>query len=342
IPNVVFYEDDYIYDYFNVNNYFWDKDGDILIYTYGQVHVQVIIYYNGSVDFYADENWFGMENITIRATDPSGALVEDIITVSVLPVNDAPVIAQIPNQEGVRGETWILDIISYLSDCDNNITELGITIESQYIMVAGTVLIFQYPSNMEGDIVHVTVSDPNDANATTVFNITLSQVIIPKGGGIDLVLYVATMLLIVAILASILIVYAFQRGKYEIEELFLVYTKNSLLLYHKYKGNQELRDREITASMFAAVQDFVSDAFDSKDHKKAPLKEMEIGDKKVMIERGKYTHLAAVFKGGTWRLEPKLKETILELESNNSDLLQNWDGTMDDLSGLDKYLKDLF
>ena len=77
--------------------------------------MQVIIHYNGSVDFCSDENWFGIENITIRATDPSGALVEDIITVTVLPVNDAPVIGQIPDQEGLRGETWILDIKSYLS-----------------------------------------------------------------------------------------------------------------------------------------------------------------------------------------------------------------------------------
>jgi hypothetical protein len=93
--------------------------------------------------------------------------------------------------------------------------------------------------------------------------------------------------------------------------------------------------------MFTAVQDFIGDAFDSEDPTRVPLKVMEIGDKKVMIERGEYTYLAAVFKGGTWRLASNLKKAVVNLEAEYGDKLRDWDGLLDDLEGLHKHLDKL-
>jgi hypothetical protein len=340
MPDAVLYEDGYISNYFNVNEFFLDRDDDTLIFTYGQVHVRIKIHDNGSVDFYADPNWYGTENITIRATDPSGALGEDIITVTVLPVNDFPTLSQIPDQEGFGGETWILDLKTYLSDVDNDLTELEIICDSQHITIAGTVLIFQYPKDMKEDMVQITVRDPNDANASTVFNITLKEVGMAKSGGVDTVQYILTIILIIAILTTILLFYAHQRGKYEVEELFLVYY-NGLLISYKYKSGQELKDQDIMAGMFTAVQDFVSDAFETEDNTDTPLKVMEIGDKKVMIERGKYVYLAGVFRGGTWRLAPKIRATVANVETEYGDRLKDWSGSLEDLAGIDKHLDNL-
>jgi hypothetical protein len=341
MPDVVFYEDERISNHFNVHNYFTDPDGDTLFYTCGQVHVRIAIHENGSVDFFSDPNWYGTENITIRAVDPLGALAEDIITVTVLPVNDVPMLSQIPDQEGVSGEMWILDIGAYLSDVDNEITELEIVCDSSYIIVAGTVLIFQYPEDMTEDTVQITARDPGNASATSIFNTTLAKVGIPRGGGVEVVQYILTIILIVAILAAILLLYAYQRGKYEVEELFLVYGESGKLISHSYQGEKELLDRDIMASMFTAVQDFISDAFDPEDHSKVPLKVMEIGDKKIMIERGEYTYLAAVFMGGTWRLASKIKKAVANLETEYGDILRDWDGDMDVLEGIDIHLDNL-
>jgi hypothetical protein len=341
IPDLVLFEDEYVPNYFNVQDYFTDPDGDTLFYTYGQIHVRIIIHNNGSVDFYSDPNWYGTENITIRATDPYGALGEDIITVTVLPVNDFPTLSQIPDQEGVSGETWIIDLEPYLSDVDNNINELEIICDSPYIIVAGTVLIFQYPVDMTEDTVQIIVRDPSNASATTVFNTTLTEAGIDGRGGVDIVQYILTIILIIAILATILLLYAYQRGKYEVEELFLVYGKSGNLISHNYQGDKEFEDRDIMASMFTAVQDFISDAFDPEDHSKVPLKVMEIGDKKVMIERGEYTYLAAVFRGGTWRLASKIKKTVANIEAEYGDKLKDWDGVLEDFEGIYKHFDNL-
>ncbi len=341
IPDVVFYEDEYISNRLNVHDYFTDRDDDTLFFTYGHEYIQVVIHENGSVDFYADENWYGIENITIRATDPFGALVEDIITVTVLPVNDAPVISRIPDQEGVLGITWILDISPYIQDIDNNITEMLIICESPYISAVGAVLIFQYPSDVEEDTVQVTVYDPSNADATTAFNVTLTKAGIGERNELDILQLIWIIILIIAILTTILLLYAYQRGKYEVEEVLLVYRKKGLLVSYKHKSEEVKMDRDLMTGMFTAIQDFVNDVFESEDMSGTPLKVMELGDKKVMIEHGKYTYLAAVFKGGTWRLVTKLQTTLADLEVKYKDVLEDWDGNMESLEGIDTFLDDI-
>ncbi len=341
IPDVIFFEDEHKYNAFNVHNYFADRDGDNLYYTYGQVHVQIVINNNGSIDFSADENWYGIENITIRATDPDGALAEDIITITVLPVNDAPVIFTIPDQVGVKDEIWILDLRSYLHDVDNNITELEIICSSEYVTVAGTVLILMYPMEVNEELVQIIVKDPGDLNATVAFNVTLKEPIIAAKSEMDYTKYILTIMLIVMILATILLLYAYQKGKYEVEELFLVYGKSGILMSYRFKGGEGKENRDIMAGMFTAVQDFVSDVFDSERKRGSHLKVMELDDKKVMIERGDFIYLAAVFQGGTWRLASKVRSTVSKLESENSELLKSWDGITDGLEFIHEQLDDL-
>jgi hypothetical protein len=126
-----------------------------------------------------------------------------------------------------------------------------------------------------------------------------------------------------------------------VEELFLVYGESGNLISHSFRGEKELVDRDIMASMFTAVQNFISDSFDTGDHSEVPLKVMEIGDKKIMIERGEYTYLAAVFRGGTWRLASMIKKAVENLETEYGDILSDWDGELDVLKGVQKHLEDL-
>jgi hypothetical protein len=341
IPDVVFYEDEYISDHLNVYDYFRDEDEDALFFTYGQEHIQVVIHDNGSVDFYSDENWYGLENITIRATDPIGALVEDVITVCVLPVNDAPTIASVPDQTGIVGTTWVVDLSSYLHDVDNNITELEIICESPYISVVGTVVVFQYPEDIQEDIIQIMVRDPDYANASTVINVTLENPPVPGKTELDMLQYILFIILIIIILVALILLYTYHKGKYEIEEVLLVYGQSGLLISHKFRGDNTSMDRDLMASMFTAIQDFVKDVFESEDSKGTRLNVMELGDKKVIIQRGDYLYLAAVFSGGTLRLENRLNKTLGEIETKYGEVLRGWEGDMEAFEGIGDHLEEL-
>jgi hypothetical protein len=341
IPDVVFYEDEYVFDKFNVNDYFTDRDGDALFFTYGHEHINVVIHSNGSVDFFAEDNWFGTENITIRATDTSGALVEDIITVSVLPVNDPPVITQIPDQEGFVGVTWVLDLSPYIHDDDNNLTQLEIFCESPYVTIVGSVLVFQYPKDIREDTVQLLIRDPNNANAQTAFNVTLKDP--PQVGekSSDIFSFIWLFIIIIAILVMLLLLYTYMRGRYDVEEALLVYRKKGILIAQVNEGQEEKMDRDLMTGMFTAIQDFVGDVFESEGQDTTQLKEMELGDKKVLIEHGEYTYIAAVFKGGATRLAPKLKSTLVELETEFIDVLEEWNGEIEALEGVEIYIERL-
>ncbi len=337
-PDVTFYEDEYLANHFNVNDYFTDRDNDTLFYTYGNEHVKVIIYDNGSVDFFADENWFGVEIITVRATDNSSALVEDVIKVTVLPVNDPPVISAVPDQEGVMDESWMLDLAPYLHDVDNNVSELEISSSSDYVTVSGTVLMFRYPSGMRNDVVYVSVRDPKNANATTSFNVTLAKKGVAQGSKPESSQYLWYMALLILLILLAILGYAYAKGRYEVSEAFLIYSNNGLLIAHKYKGEKEDTEMDIKSSMLTAVQDFVSDAFEEEGDDEGGLKVLEFGAKKIMIEHGKSVYIAAVFKGGTWRLGPRLKALVRELEEEYGEKLEKWGGDESDLKGADRYL----
>jgi|GEM_PF-6143553 len=76
----------------NLNDVFYDADGEALVFTYGgQTHIGVTIS-NGLVILSPAANWNGSETITFTATDSYGASASDDVTVTVAYVNDAPTV----------------------------------------------------------------------------------------------------------------------------------------------------------------------------------------------------------------------------------------------------------
>jgi hypothetical protein len=64
--------------------------------------------------------WNGSETITFRATDPGGLFSSDQATFTVTPVNDAPVVSDIPDQSIAEGGTFIIiPLDNYVHDTDN-------------------------------------------------------------------------------------------------------------------------------------------------------------------------------------------------------------------------------
>jgi len=114
-----------------------------------------------------------IEGLVINFTYPNGVSFEIVnvsvndgnnigyldINVSITPVNDAPVITEIPLVEVVKDVLFNLSLENYISDIDNQKEDLIITVDSPYIEVEGHFLKMTYPEGVSEDAVDVNVSD---------------------------------------------------------------------------------------------------------------------------------------------------------------------------------------
>lgn len=85
LPDVTLEGNSTLYDVFDLDDYFFDMDNDSLFYSVDFSHVEVNINVDNTVDFTANGPWTGTEKGTFRAVDPAGAIIEDTITVTVVP-----------------------------------------------------------------------------------------------------------------------------------------------------------------------------------------------------------------------------------------------------------------
>jgi len=108
---------------FNVDleQYFFDQDGDDLVYSAQFDPAQVIAQINGTILTISSlDDWFGQAGIIITATDIDSLTASDGFVVNVAPVNDAPVIV-LPDQFDLMEDVeYISDFSNYASDGDND------------------------------------------------------------------------------------------------------------------------------------------------------------------------------------------------------------------------------
>jgi hypothetical protein len=178
LEDVFMFEDTSIIGAYDLDEHFFDFDGDTIFYTFGNNSIKVIIHEDNTIDFIPDPDWFGSEYIMIRASDNKGAFLEDLIIVSVIPENDAPLITIIPSQTGEYETEWILDLTEFLSDIDNDLDDLNVTVDNPYVEVVGHVLVFNYPKNVKQDTIQITVSD-GMINSTASFPVRITASSLP-------------------------------------------------------------------------------------------------------------------------------------------------------------------
>ena len=71
-------------------------------------------------------DWSGSETVTFRATDPGGLFAEDSANFTITTENDAPIVADIPNQTVPEGGSFVsIALDDYVSDVDNSDAELA-------------------------------------------------------------------------------------------------------------------------------------------------------------------------------------------------------------------------
>jgi hypothetical protein len=336
LPDVVFEEDTVLVNAFLLSNYFLDIDGDALYYTNGTKFINVTINENLTVDFSAPDNWYGFEIVTFRATDPHGALVEDKILVVVVPVNDAPTIRSIPKQDMKEEEQWLLDLSEYITDVDNDPSELIISVESEsgqeYVKLIGTILMFRYPKGTYNDFVTITVSD---GQVETHESIRIGDPTpTPVAPTIwELIPWSWVFLFLIGMVCG---AFAFhkRRSRYLVFEAFLIH-KDGLPVAHASHEESLTLENLAVSGMFMAVQNFISDTFSNQTSEDDwELDKMEFGEHKILLERSRDLYLAVIFEGHSTKLRNRMKKLMQEINEEYGSILEDWDGDLVPLKGI--------
>ena len=337
IPDIIFFEDTPFTDAFRIDDHFFDPDGDELTYTSLSSNVLVSIDESTLVvNFSSVQDWFGVEYVTFRATDTFGGIREQTIKVDVLPVNDAPVILDIADLVLMKGQTYTLDLTEYVYDVDNSFSELTILVAGDYgetPSIAGYMLLFAYSA--EGtDYIRLEVSD---GSATTYATLRVSIVGPPPPSIWDQIYWPWSVITI--ILAGLMLA-IFSRwffAKIQIDETFLIH-RSGTLISHSVMEKETYVDEDIFSSMFTVIQEFIRDSF--REIEDAPVRRIDFGDQKILIEKGEQVFLAVVYSGRETRrnLRP-LKDAMDEIERTYADELKDWSGFLAGFTGVERILR---
>ena len=312
LPDAAFRENTVLRGAYNLSRAFVDLDGATLFWSSGNRSVLVTIRPNGTVDLGARADWWGVERVTFRATDPQGALQEDSVWIRVLRVDDAPFFRPVPTQR-LNATTTYVPLTPYLGDADDNVSVLFLAgTNSTHALAIGQGLLFNYSSDTT-EWVQVTVSDGNLTNTTALLVIvtlpppTVERVI--PGWLFWLPLPSA------AALVAAFIVYRWRK----LEWAFLVTNDGLLVSSVSRRGPVEI-DTDLVTGMLTVIMDFAKRSF--SDEKERNLEGLEMGDKRVTLVRGQRAFLAVVYRGRTpGRLLPIMRSLLERIEKDHHDAL---------------------
>jgi len=355
LPDITFKEDEFLEHAFNLNDYFLDKDRDVLFFSSDQKKVIVDIDPSGWVNLGTGEkDWYGMESITFRAIDPHDAFTEDTIDITVIPVNDPPEIKHIPAQRGKVGDVRVLNLREYVTDVDDPLASLHAHVVGPEGVVKA--------QDMSVMIIHMEVGE-----ATFVCTITDGQLenftnvdIITTGTGMSegmvklssFIMFLITIALCISCISGALW-YRRHKGDYEIDAVLLIDNNGGNLITSKIRQKDSSMDEDIIGSMFSAVTDFVQESFGGlngktveetcSDEDRWNLHELDLGEHTIVLERGTYVFLAVVITGrlGT-KLTRKMERFIEDLEKKSPKKFKDWDGNLEDVEDVKLLMGEYF
>jgi len=309
LPDSVFMEDEVRLGAYNLSQFFEDPDGSTLYYSSGNVNVFVTIGPSGVVDLSAKRDWFGSERVTFRATDSAGGLAEDLVTITVLPVNDAPYFLPVPDL-ALNTTAHFLDLSEYLGDVDNGIADLTLSTTSPFATVVGTGLLLRFAADTTADI-EVVVSDGQLSNSTTLrVVVTLPKAVAVLPPYLSWAIGAAG-----AIGAAAFVTYRWRK----LEWAFLV-TNQGLLVASVSRRDSAALDTDLMTGMLTTIMDFARTSF--SDETERNLEGLRLGDENVAIVRGRVAYLAVVYRGRTPGSLLRLMRSLLDLiESRHADAL---------------------
>ncbi|NOQ54070.1 MAG: hypothetical protein GQ558_05645, partial [Thermoplasmata archaeon] len=158
-----------------------DVDKDILKFVIIGMPEGMTLSEDGRVQWTPDNDDVGNYTMTITVSDPSGASVTLEWFLTVINVNDPPVISGLPEVMTVtEGQVEYLDISNAISDVDNPIgqREISMTADSEYITMEDLLITILFPkeSGIDKDYITIRVTDPEGALAQTRIAIEVLRV----------------------------------------------------------------------------------------------------------------------------------------------------------------------
>jgi hypothetical protein len=339
LADINFDEDESLINAFDLTKIFLDWDDAVLDFTYqllDEENITININENNTVDFSSKQDWFGGSYVTFRAEDHTGAFVESSFDIVVIPVNDAPIIQPIPVQQGKVGERWVLDLTPYLSDVDDDASELEVTIDDKYarmVTITGKQLTFHTDKPLNEDI-EFTVSDGYKNQTGTL---TLKVTGEPENELITYV-WILVLIIILIIFMTAMVLVRKRHGKFIVTDVFVIH-KSGLLI--KYKGDTlgQDSDEDIISGMLSAVQSFISESFansSKKENDDWKLNQLKMGGHEIMIERGSYVFIAIIYEGIPGKRLPKLlSDLVSKVEDKYGSVLDNWSGNYKQVEGIE-------
>ena len=308
---------------------FSDPDsGDELSFAFsGNVNVSVMIGTDGWLNFSAAPNWYGTEYITFNATDSHGAWLSFRVRVDVIPVNDPPVLSQIEDIDHYGGRQWSMDISDYITDVDDpDLLLIEIIVDQpSFVRAVGTTLYFEFPDDVDSVMVILYVTDGQSNSNMITFNVNIKQTIteiIPW--------QTIAILLAIGILCYLI---ALRILPHKLQELFLIHN-DGRLISHSGKEGEKAMDQDVVSAMFTAVQEFIRDSFKEGGES---LKKLDMGDRKIVIEKGKWIYAALIYTG--WPPKSVFKNLthfIKDIEEAYGSGIEHWDGTLRSLPGIEE------
>jgi len=345
LADVHFNEDSGLQHAINLLEYFDDEDDVELDFSYNLVDEEnITIEFNpgNTVDFSSKKDWYGSSFISFRAEDSSNAFIDTGINIVVIPVNDPPAVNQIPNQTGKMGERWVLDLTPYLFDVDNNVSELEITCDNEFVIVTGKQLTF-FGDKKANTEVEFIVSD-GYLNSTGIISLNIAKSEQQKTQDVMQIIWFFLIIIALIIVGMLLAVVRKRRGNFIITDVFLIH-QNGVLI--KYLGDtlKKDSDEDIISGMLTAVQSFISDSFagGAKDEADGwSLNQLRMGKHEIMFEHGEYIYITVIYKGNPGRrLSLVLSETVTKVEKDFGKTLAKWNGNYALLNGIEKIVKPL-
>jgi hypothetical protein len=337
-PDVVYFsfsEDSYLNNSMKLYDLFRDSDDATLNFTItGNSHVHLREYSNGVVNLSADVNWSGTEVLSIIARDPHLGWASLRAYVTVTEVNDAPWIQSIPNMIMRTGRIDApFYILSYITDSDDGPENLTITASpAENVAVVGGYLYVTLPHGVDVITVTIQASDGTLQSNIRSFNVGVSKTMAERIGWP----YSFPLVLLAAGVAGYFLASRIPRP-YALENIFLIHNDGRLVAHVSKEDNTNL-DKDVVSAMFTAVQEFVKDSFQKGE---VGLKKLEIGDKKVTIEKGQSAYLALIYSG--WPAKEtfeSLPMLMRDVEERYKGRLEKWNGTVKTVRGVDKMLQE--
>ncbi len=131
--------------------------------------------------------------------------------------------------------------------------------------------------------------------------------------------------------------------KLKVDDLFVLY-RSGILLSSFTTNVDESLDKDVLGSMMMAITDFVQQSFKptkGKGHK-SKLSSIRLEDKEIAFEHGEFLVVALALSGTLpAATRKKVSEAIKDVETDNKDLLDDWDGDLGKVKEIGHFFKEL-